>query len=293
MVQYNSKDWLKIIFQFKKADTIRQLLPLIVLVAAYTAIVAFVLKEWLKVPETSPLRQFNTLHTLIGFVISMLLVFRTNTAYDRWWEGRRLWGSLVNNSRNMANKMHAYLPHNDTKNRAFFKKIIPLFTRSLILHLRSESTRLALDTEPHPEIPDFDLSKHVPNQIASLMTSKLNRLYKEQVISGDQFIIINAELQSFMDICGACERIKNTPIPYSYSVFIKKFIFLYVATLPIGLTFTMGYLVVAVVAIVFYVLASMELIAEEIEEPFGTDMNDLPLERIADNIRKDVEHALM
>ena len=111
-------------------------------------------------------------------------------------------------------------------------------------------------------------------------------------ITGDQLIIINSEVQSFTDICGACERIKNTPIPYSYSAFIKKFIFFYVMTLPFGYAFSLGYYVVPVVVFIFYVLASLELIAEEIEDPFGNDENDLPTEKISENIKKHVEELL-
>lgn len=222
----------------------------------------------------------------------MLLVFRTNTAYDRWWEGRKHWGALVNNSRNLALKMNAMLPQSDTHNRQFFSTIIGLFAASLKQHLQAESTRLALDTEPHPEIPDFDHTKHVPAQIAGLITTKVQLLYKEKTITGDQLIVLTNEVQSFMDICGACERIKNTPIPYSYSVFIKKFIFIYIVTLPLGLAFTLHYLLIPVVALVFYVLASLEMIAEEIEDPFGTDANDLPMGKISENIARNVKDIL-
>jgi putative membrane protein len=99
-------------------------------------------------------------------------------------------------------------------------------------------------------------------------------------------------MQSFTDICGACERIKNTPIPYSYSAFIKKFIFVYVLTLPFGYVFQLGYYVIPVVLFVFYALASLEIIAEEIEDPFGTDPNDLPTDKIAQNIKKNVEELM-
>jgi ion channel-forming bestrophin family protein len=292
MINYNTRGWLSNIFVFKKADTLRQLFPMILLVGAYSAGVVYLETCVLKLDQDSPVKHFTILQTLLSFVISMLLVFRTNTAYDRWWEGRKLWGALVNNCRNMAIKMNAILPHNDTKNRLFFQRIIPIFPAALHLHLQSETTRLALDTVPHPEIPDFDHSKHVPNQVASLIATKIHLLYKEQVITGDQLITVNAELQSLLDICGACERIKNTPIPYSYSVFIKKFIFIYILTLPIGLSFTLGYLIAPVAAFVFYVLASLEMIAEEIEDPFGKDENDLPLKKIADNIKKNVEDIL-
>jgi putative membrane protein len=292
MINYNPREWFLNIFVFKKADTLRQLFPAILVVSAYSAAIVYIETCWLQLGENSPVRHFGVLQTLLSFVISMLLVFRTNTAYDRWWEGRKLWGQLVNNSRNMAIKMNAILPHNDVKNRTFFKVIIPMFARALQMHLQAETTRLALDTEPHPEIPDFDHTKHVPNQIASLMATKINILYREGVITGDQLITVNAELQSFLDICGACERIKNTPIPYSYSVFIKKFIFLYTVSLPIGLSFTLHYLLIPVVALVFYVLASLEMIAEEIEDPFGHDDNDLPMKKMSENIGRNVEDIL-
>jgi putative membrane protein len=124
------------------------------------------------------------------------------------------------------------------------------------------------------------------------MHHKIQEFYLSNKISGEQLITINKELSSFTEICGACERIKNTPIPYSYSAFIKKFIFIYVLTLPFGYVFALGYYVVPVVAFIFYVLASLELIAEEIEDPFGTDANDLPTEKMAQNIKKHVEELI-
>ena len=222
----------------------------------------------------------------------MLLVFRTNTAYDRWWEGRRQWGALVNSSRNMAIKLNSILAHDDLKNRSFFVHLIPRFAMELKSHLQKEETRFLLDEKPHPEIPDFDRSKHVPNQVAGLMMSRINLLYQQQKITGDQLILLNTESVSVRDVCGACERIKNTPIPYSYSAFIKKFIFVYVITLPIGYVFNLGYLVIPPLILVFYVLASLELISAEIEDHFGKDANDLPMQRISENIEKNVTEIL-
>ncbi|MCD6013393.1 MAG: rane protein [Flavipsychrobacter sp.] len=292
MINYNTKAWLASIFVFKKADTLRQLFPMILLVSAYTGGIVYLETDYLKLTANSSIGHFTILQTLLGFVISMLLVFRTNTAYDRWWEGRKQWGALVNNSRNLAIKMNALLPHSDTKNRQFFVKTIPMFADVLQQHLRAEATRLQLDTEPHPEIPELDHSKHIPNQVAGMIATKLSLLHREKLITGEHLIIVNNELQSFLDICGACERIKNTPIPYSYSVFVKKFIFIYIMTLPLGYAFSLHYLLIPVVALVFYVLASLEMVAEEIEDPFGHDDNDLPMSKIASNIKKNVEDIL-
>ena len=234
------------------------------------------------------------MHTLLGFAISMLLVFRTNTAYDRWWEGRKLWGSLVNNSRNLALKLSSFLAVDENAQRSFFRKIIPAYAYSLHNHLHSEKIRIELfEDEEHGHVfKKIDQSKHVPNQVALLMFQHVQKLYKENKITGDQLIVLNSELQSFTDICGACERIKNTPIPFSYSVFIKKFIFIYVMTLPFGYVFTLGYYVIPVVAFVFYVLASLELIAEEIEDPFGGDPNDVPSEKLAATINRTVAEII-
>ena len=101
-------------------------------------------------------------------------------------------------------------------------------------------------------------------------------------------IVIDKELKSFFDIMGACERIKNTPIPFSYSIFLKKFIFFYIITLPIGFVAYFEYWAIPISVFVFYVLVSLEIIAEEIEMPFGRDANDLPTQKLADMIRGNV-----
>lgn len=292
MINYNSKDWLVGIFRFHKSDTFRSLLPLLIFISLYAWAVVFIEFHYPQIIKSVHIRNITVMHTLLGFAISMLLVFRTNTAYDRWWEGRKLWGSLVNNARNLAIKLNSFLPSDDTKNRSFFKKLIPLFANELKIHLQDEKTRLALDEKVHPEILNFDTSKHIPNQVASLLMNRVNLLYRDKIITGDQLITINGELQSFLEICGGCERIKNTPIPYSYSSFIKKFIFAYVITLPLGFAYNLGHFTIPVTTFIFYVLASLELIAEEIEDPFGSDANDLPMDKMALNIKKNIEEIL-
>ena len=117
-------------------------------------------------------------------------------------------------------------------------------------------------------------------------------MHQEGKISAEQLIVLNQEAMAFTDICGACERIKNTPIPFSYSVFIKKFIFFFVMTLPFGWVFSLGYYIIPVVVFILYAFASLELIAEEIENPFGTDANDLPVDSICINIKKHVGEIL-
>jgi ion channel-forming bestrophin family protein len=285
MIAYNPKDWFSFLFKIHKADTVRRLLPMIFAIAAYAALIAWLELEYWQLSKEHAVKSITILHTLLGLVMSLLLVFRTNTAYDRWWEGRKLWGSL-------AIQLDAILPDEDHINRNYFKKLIPMYAQVLKDHLRSEKIRLELDQNEHPELKNLDTDKHVPNQVASLIFRKVNRLHTQGKISDPQYLNLKSELQSFTDICGACERIKNTPIPFSYSLFVKKFIFFYVMTLPFGYVLSMGYFVIPVVVFVFYVLASLELIGEEIEDPFGGDTNDLPVEKISANIKKHVAEIL-
>ena len=287
MISYNTKDWFTFIFRFHKADTFRTLLPIMFAIGVYAALIGYAEVEYWKLAENSYVKNITIMHGMLGFVISLLLVFRTNTAYDRWWEGRKLWGSLVNNSRNFSIKLSAILE--DENDKHFFRKIIPSYANVLQKHLKNEDTAKQLFEDLDLEI---DHHKHKPNQVAMLMFQKINELYVAKKITGDQLIILNAEIQSFSEVCGACERIKNTPIPYSHSAFIKKFIFFYVMTLPFGYSFSLGYYVAPVVVFIFYVLASLELIAEEIEDPFGGDVNDLPTKKISESIKKHVEEIL-
>lgn len=288
MIPYNPKVWIAYIFRFHKSDTFRKLFPFLVMIALYSGIIAYLEIEYFKLNEkTSHVKNLTVIHTSLGFVISLLLAYRINSAYDRWWEGRKLWGALVNNSRNLAIKLSVILK--DEKDLAYFRKLIPSYASILNKHLKDEEVTMQLFD--HVDL-DLDHHKHRPNQIAKMIYQKINDLYLSHKISGDQLIVLNNEFQSFTDICGACERIKNTPIPYSYSTFIKKFIFIFVLTLPYAYVFTLGYYVIPVVTFIFYVLASIELISEEIEEPFGFDENDLPTTKIAANIKKHIEEIL-
>lgn len=277
MIAYDPKSWWGLIFKFHRSDTFRMLLPAMLSVALYSAAVAYVDYEVL----FDRFRGTSLVHSLLGFIISLLLVFRTNTAYERWWEGRRQWGALVNASRNLALKLNSFIGAGHPS-RAAFQNIIGRYAVALKEHLGNGKT-----LEPDGSIG------HVPNHIASQLFSEVDRVYRSGDITGAQFLSLSSELSLFTDICGACERIKKTPIPYSYSLFIKKFIFVYIVTMPFCFVHEFGYWTVLFSTFVFYVLASLELIAEEIENPFGDDANDLPTEEIANAIRANVGEILL
>ncbi|KAA0993145.1 bestrophin family protein [Dyadobacter aurulentus] len=292
MIDYNPKEWFRYIFYFQKADTVRKLTPLILTIGVYSALVAYLLLIHFKLAENNDLKNISLMHSLLGFVISMLLVFRTNTAYDRWWEGRKQWGSLMNNSRNLALKINALLDKDLIEERVFFEKMIPNYAFALKNHLRNKFNPDEFENTTFLNKADLKSGEHVPNQIAAAMFTKVIGLQKSGFLLPEHTILLNSQLESFTDICGACERIRNTPIPLSYSSFIKKFIFTYCLTLPIGYVFSLHFLVIPFVMFVFYILASLEVIAEEIEDPFGEDSNDLPIERICNGVKTSAKSLL-
>jgi len=285
MINYNPKAWFTFIFHIHKADTFRKLWPLMLSVGVFSGIVAFLELHFFKLSESNSVSNINMMHSILGFVISLLLVFRTNTSYDRWWEGRRLLGELTNVSRNLAIKIKSLKL--DKEEREFFNYGIPKYAFALKEHLREKQY-----FGKNSFLIEVDGGKHIPNQIAGSLSARIYDLAAAGKLSGEQLIILSADLSRFTDICGGCERIKKTPIPFSYSAFIKKFLFLYVITLPFGWVFSLGFFVVPIVPFILYVLASLELIAEEIEDPFGHDANDLPVDDICNNIEKHIGEIL-
>lgn len=288
MVTYNPKSWFGLIFEFHKSDTFRTLLWTLLVIGIYSGGIVYA--------EVNYNKDFHStilVHSLLGFVIGLLLVFRTNTAYDRWWEGRKQWGELVNTSRSFALKMDAFLPQEDHSNRAFISDMIVNYITAMKLHLRDTTDTTLLRGVSDNDKKLLSSSDHLPNAIAVFVHRRISNLYRSKAISEAQLIVLESDLNSFTDTIGACERIKNTPIPFSYNMFIKKFIFVYVLTLPFGLVEDYGYATIPITVFILYVLGSMELLAEEIEDPFGEDANDLPLNALCEKITENVSEILL
>jgi putative membrane protein len=254
----------------------------------FTLLIAFLKIHFF--PKVDYLDKLIAVYSLIGFVISLLLVFRTNTAYDRWWEGRRKWGELVNDTRNFSVKINAMVSNTDEKKE--FARLIHLFVFSMKEHLRKG---VLIDELPFTETEKQQLntSKHIPTTVVGWMYTKIHILVKEGELYKEDLIVLDKNLNGFLEACGACERIKNTPIPFSYSLFIKKFIFIYVLTLPLAFVSVFGYLSALIATFVFYVLVSMEVLAEEIEDPFGDDDNDLPTDQLSQKMKEISENILL
>ena len=287
MINYNPKSWVTLIFAFHRSDTFRMLWKEIIYIGLFTLAIAFVEIHFF--PDVVQLEKLITVYSLIGFVISLLLVFRTNTAYDRWWEGRRKWGEVVNDTRNMAVKLSPLLK--EKSDRDFFARMISNFAVSMKEHLRLGIDIDELNLTP-AEKNELINRNHVPTAIVELMYRRLKLHREKGEISDIEFLSIDKNLNALLDSIGACERIKNTPIPFSYSLFIKKFIFIYVTTLPLAFVVQFGYFSALIATFVFYVLVSMEVLAEEIEDPFGTDDNDLPTDQLCERIDQVVQEVL-
>jgi putative membrane protein len=249
MTHYNPKDWIAFIFKFHKSDTFRKLIPMMVLIAVYSALIAYLEIEFWQLSENSHVKNLTIMHTTVGFVLSLLLAYRTNTAYDRWWEGRRKWGELVNDTRNFSVKINAMVSNTDEKKE--FARLIHLFVFSMKEHLRKG---VLIDELPFTETEKQQLntSKHIPTTVVGWMYTKIHILVKEGELYKEDLIVLDKNLNGFLEACGACERIKNTPIPFSYSLFIKKFIFIYVLTLPLAFVSVFGYLSALIATFVFY-----------------------------------------
>lgn len=280
MIKYNPKSWFKLIFALHKSDTMRILWKELIYIAVLSGIIAWI--EITYFPSIKALANLNIVYSLVGFVISLLLVFRTNTAYDRWWEGRKKWGELVNDSRNFAVKLSSM--NLQQEDNIFFSRMIANFAIASKDHLKQIAIIENLDLTAE-EIKRMQDSEHVPVEIVQMMYERLSQLKQTGVLQREDYIVLDSNLNGFLNMIGACERIRNTPIPFSYSLFIKKFIFIYTGTLPIAFVSLLGYYSVIVTVLVFYVLVSMEILAEEIEDPFGLDDNDLPTDEISERIK--------
>jgi len=287
MIHYKPSNWFILIFKTYSKRVSRLLLPSMISIAVYTFIVIYLIIDYWQFKFVST----TEVHSILGIVLGLFLVFRMNSAYDRWWDGRALWGNLVNFSRNFAYKINAFVPENDDNDREWFKMMITNFPLALKEHLRDgvKFEELRFPDERIEE--ELRGSSNVPGTIIKLIYERINGLVKAKIISGEQLITLDRDVAGLTDVMGGCERIKTTPIPYSYSMYLKKFIFMFLITLPFAFVWEFEYFTIAIVSFLFFILVSIELIAEEIEDPFGNDENDLPTNELTIKIIKDVSRA--
>jgi putative membrane protein len=288
MIVYKSTDWWEALRHLRSSGVIRLLLRRVLFVGLYATAITATEVLYAHI-DLSVDKEF---FSFLGIMLSLLLVFRTNTAYDRFYEGRRLWGQLVNNCRNLASLLHARLPAHDHASRAYLAGLLSNFPIALDGHLRS-----GVEFDKLIEVEDGSTAhlrgfNHVPARIATQLQEFYERLLDQELILPTHLLTIQRHHEALLDVAGACERIKATPIPFSYSYFIKGFITVFIVIMPFNLLDTYQYLTIPVTMFGAYALLGVEMIGDEIEDPFGKDSNDLPLTQISNRIRANVHEIL-
>lgn len=227
------------------------------------------------------------LEAALSLVIGLLLAFRANRAFDRWWEARTLWGTLVNASRNLAIKTNNVVASHDESFERFCG-LLTGFPTVLRDHLRNGAHVKGVE-----ELSDGNSScHHAPSQIVNRMYGILETWKREQRIQYGEFRMLDRELKVFLEVCGGCERIRNTPIARSYRVFLNHAIAVFLLTLPWGIVNEFAGWTIAVVFLTSYFIIAAEGIAEHIEQPFGEGGDALDLDKICGAIKSSVDEIL-
>lgn len=290
MIYYKTNaNWFGDLGHLAKSWTMVRIGRSVVAIGVYTTAICFAvwgfnLEEYI---------HMNTsIFSLLGVILSIFLVFRTNSAYDRWWEGRKQWGALVNHTRNMAIYVNTMFPKEDQAVRRYFAKHISNFCLALVEHLRDGTQLEKLIYLTDEDKAEYGEKGHVPNHISMQIFDRMAEGHRNGELNEGDYINIKAQHQALLDILGACERIKKTPIPFSYSVYLKIFITAYGLMLPFALITTFSFGTIPLVMFIFFALLGVELLGEEIEDPFGLDCNDLPTGDIANTIKTNVFEIL-
>jgi putative membrane protein len=247
---------------------------------------------YFKVPVALP-----TLASLIpNIVLGLLLVFRTNTAYERFWEGRKSWGTLVNTVRNLARQIWIAIDvkgPDDREQKIVFLRMLVAFCVATKLHLRQEPINHELKALlPPAQFLKLQQMNHPPLEVAFWIGDYLQQQYERKLLNIHQLIAMHKLLDLLVDALGSCERILKTPMPLAYAIHLKQLLLLYCLSLPFQMVGSLGWWTGPIVALVSFTLFGIEEIGIEIENPFGRDPNDLPLDAICDTMLRNIEDLI-
>lgn len=228
-----------------------------------------------------------------SIVLGLLLVFRTNTAYDRYWEGRKCWGSLINNVRNLARQIWINIEESvieDRQKKILSMRLLVAFAVATKLHLRGESINRELE-ELMTISKYFKLKEmnNPPLEVAFWIGDYLQQQYKNGLLNVPSLVAMQDLLDKMVNDLGGCERILKTPIPLAYAIHLKQLLLIYCLLLPFQLVSTLGWWTGAIVSLISFTLLGIEEIGIEIENPFGYDANDLPLDAICNTMLRNIE----
>jgi putative membrane protein len=281
MIQYDPHRWLDHLFDIR-GTLVREIGVRVGLCVAWAvAVVSF--HYFVKPVATSVL-----LHSLVGVALGLLLVFRTNASYDRFWEGRRLWGGIVNETRNLIRGGTVHLADDPTLLRSLVRWTA-IFPWSAMSALRGESNYGPAFNELNPaERAALMDAQHAPLWVSKQMTACLDTARRRGLISDIIQTSLDQNIQLLIDFLGGCERIRKTPLPFAYVVHLRRALIIYCFTLPFALVESFGWFTILDVLFVAYTFFGIEEIGVEIEGPFGDDANDLPMADICETIHNNV-----
>ena len=233
---------------------------------------------------TEPVPLNPSVFAILGISLAIFHGFCNNAAYDRFWEGRKLWGTLVWLSRNIARQVMTLPNVSMAEKQAFIRHQIA-FVHSLRQQLRGEDNTANLQRLLTVEEQQAVVGQNfIALRLTQIMGQMLANWQTEQKIDVWQWQSLDNTLGEIAHIQAGCERINNTPIPYTYFVLLHRTVYLYCFMLPFGLGNTIGWVTPFVVSFVGYTFMALNEIVDEISEPFGTGENELPLGMMCDTI---------
>lgn len=300
MVQEKRYSWLRLLFKYRGTA-----LPRIKGRFATTTILAIVvtlidLNAGYFHPDLTTIP-----FTLMGLALGIFLGFRNNTSYDRFWEGRKLWGSLVNTSRSITRQILTLVnePTPFHENAKAATEVVSFqhemvhrvvgYVHTLRHHLRDQDpTEDLQQLLPKNEIEALQGEINRPIAILQRLGDRFRDAYRKGWLHPQHVPVLEQSLVTLTDIQGGCERIKNTPIPLSYTSLIHQIVAIYCMALPFGIVKTVGAFTPVVVGIVAYAFYGLDAIGDEIENPFGLDPNDLPLTSLSRMIEVNLRQRL-
>ena len=270
----------RVLYVFFGTPTLRRVAGLAILFTIYSGLAVWKELTTLRDVADHP----SNVYVSMSVVLGLLLVFRTNSAYERWWEARKLWGKLVNVCRNLAIKS-CTLTEADRETTRRFAELIIAFPYALKEHLRGRHDSRTLPEEFQTIVLDYG---HQPNGLTFAIFQELAIWRKRGWINDDQMRIIDSESRELLEVCGGCERILKTPLAHSYRVFLQQCIILLLVTLPWGIVNDFRLWTIPIMFFEAYFMLGIECIAEAIEEPFGEHDDDLDLDGICQTIERTV-----
>ncbi|MDB5386737.1 MAG: putative rane protein [Planctomycetaceae bacterium] len=287
MIQYDAHNWFEHLLDIK-GSMFREIIGRVLTCVAWAAVVCVLNQHASDFFRLESLGFPDTAHGLIGSVLGLLLVFRTNASYDRFWEGRKIWGAMINDCRNLARLSKIWMQR-DQQLANEICEWITVYPWMVMRRLRGTQD----DGTSHWNLDPVELSAVLKSKQASLeVAGKLSRLLllarDRGLLSELQLIATESNVQRLVDYLGGCERIQNTPLPFAYMVHLRRALIVYCFTLPFALLDKFHWGTVVVVLLISYLMFGIEEIGVEIENPFGIEENDLPLERLCETIQRDV-----